>query len=184
MAPRIDQPDRNELDPDVAAALSLAVTPHGETAATMSVLAHQGALLTPFLGWAAALHLEGVLSSRNHELLALRASWNCRSEFEWVEHCEYARKAGMSEAELERIADGPDAGWEPIEAALLRAADELHEDSNISEATWNVLAEHFSEAELVEAVFIVGQYTMLSMVANAARVETPPGRGTLPSPRG
>jgi hypothetical protein len=51
---------------------------------------------------------------------------------------------------------------------LIAAADELHASTSISYSTWTELAENFTPAELVEAIYVVGQYTMLSMVANVA----------------
>jgi alkylhydroperoxidase family enzyme len=123
-------------------------------------------LVKAFLGWAAALALNGALSRRDHELLALRAAHNCCSEFEWAEHVEYAVSAGLTDDEIQRIRKGPHAaGWSPAEAALLTAADELHTEQRISDQTWAVLTPTYSPAALVELVYVVGQYTMLSMVA-------------------
>ena len=88
---RISVPRADELRADVRELLPLIAPPGREPARTMAVLARQPDLLSPFLGWAAALALNGVLPNRDHELLALRAASNCHSEFEWVEHAEYAR---------------------------------------------------------------------------------------------
>jgi 4-carboxymuconolactone decarboxylase len=168
---RIPVPRRDELRADVAELLPLIAPPGREPARTMAVLARQPDLLSPFLGWAAALALNGVLSHRDHELLALRAAWNCGSEFEWVEHVEYALEAGLTPDEIALVAESIEgAPWTPAERALLRAADELHADRDISDATWVILAEHHDRAALVEILFVVGQYTMLSMVANAAGI--------------
>jgi len=141
----------------------------------MAMLARQPDLLAPFLGWAAALALHGVLSKRHHELLALRAARNCRNAFEWVEHAEFARAAGLTDDEVTAVADpGPDdPRWTPVEQALLRAADELHAQSDVGDATWAVLAGALEPAELVEMVLVVGQYTMLSQLANSTGI-TPP----------
>jgi alkylhydroperoxidase family enzyme len=138
---------------------------------TMDVLAWQPDLLAPFLGWAAALALNGVLSHRDHEILALRAASNCGSNFEWVEHAEYARSAGLSDDEIARIkqpAEHP--AWSEAEQALLRAADELTSRFDVSDETWAELALHYEPPALVETLFVVGQYTMLSMFANAAGI--------------
>ena len=168
---RIPVPLAAELRADVAELLPLIAPPGREPARTMAVLARQPDLLSPFLGWAAALALNGVLSHRDHELLALRAAWNCGSEFEWVEHVEYARQAGLTEDEIAFVAAPIESGtWTSAERALLSAADELHADRDISDATWVVLAEHHDAPALVEILFVVGQYTMLSMVANAAGI--------------
>ena len=91
---RIPVPIGEELRADAADLLPLIAPPGREPARTMAVLARQPDLLSPFLGWAAALALNGVLSHRDHELLALRAAANCGSGFEWVEHAEYRARPG------------------------------------------------------------------------------------------
>jgi 4-carboxymuconolactone decarboxylase len=137
----------------------------------LATIAHHPALLEPFLGFASALALRGVLARRDSELLALRAAWNCQSAFEWGHHALYALGAGLSEEEIERVASGPEAsGWSGPDGLLLRAADELHARQDWTAETWRRLAERFEPAALVEIAFVVGQYTMLSMVANATGV--------------
>jgi 4-carboxymuconolactone decarboxylase len=162
---RIDPPE------PVPALVAMTAPPGGAAPITIVALAHCEPLLAPFLGWAAALALEGQLPKRDHELLALRTAHNCRSRFEWQEHAAFARQAGLTDDEIDRVAAGADAGWERNELALLRAADELHRDTKISRATWTLLSEYYGTAELVEAVYVVGQYTMLSMVANVVEDE-------------
>ncbi len=142
-----------------------------QPARTMAVLARQPDLLSPFLGWAAALALNGVLSHRDHELVALRAASNCRSEFEWVEHVEYAREAGLTDDEVALVAEPiANGSWSAAERALLTAVDELHRNHDVTDATWAALTEHYDAPALVEILFVVGQYTMLSIVANAAGI--------------
>lgn len=149
--------------------------PEGRNApGTIRVLAHRPAMLRTFLAWAKVLARDGVLPRREHEILALRASLNCRSPFEWGEHLLFARDAGLTDAEVDAIVAGADAPtWQPFEAALVRAADQLHAGCDIDDATWAVLAAHYDEPQLVEVVYVVGQYTMLSMVANGLRVDVP-----------
>jgi 4-carboxymuconolactone decarboxylase len=179
---RIPIPTARELRADAAALLPLIAQPGREPARTMAVLARQPDLLAPFLGWAAALALNGVLSKRHHELLALRAARNCRSAFEWVEHVEYARAADITDDEIAAVAQPVTRAdrWLPVERALLRAADELHSRSEITDATWNALTKSLEPPALVELLFVVGQYTMLSMVANSAGIEPPPGSQPVP----
>ena len=139
------------------------------------MLGRQPDLLSPFLGWAAALALNGVLPNRAHELLALRAASNCRSEFEWVEHAEYARAAGLTDAEIDAAARPiAEHDWTDAERALLTAADELHMTQTVTDETWARLTAHYDVPALVEILFVVGQYTMLSMFANAAGIDASP----------
>src|SRR5690349_16080302 len=66
------------------------------------------------------------VSSRVRELVILRVSWVRRSEYEFVQHMVLGRRAGLSEADIERIELGPDApGWDSTDADVVRAVDEL-----------------------------------------------------------
>ena len=148
----------------------------------LTVLANQPRLLGPLLSWASAIVLEGALPRRDHEMLALRAAVSCRSDFEWGHHAVYGRAAGLSDEEVTRVVAGPGApGWSDADATLLRAADELHRHTQISDNTWAALAERYENAQLVEVPLVVGQYTMLSMLANAAGVPVEPGDESIPS---
>jgi alkylhydroperoxidase family enzyme len=172
MDPRIDEPD--EVDDEMAAIVARTAPPDREPPGTISVLLHRPPMLTTFLPWASVLAREGALPRRDHEILALRASLNCRSAFEWGEHLLFARGAGLTDEDIDRLVAGPDApGWPPHEAALVRAADELHATQDITEPTWISLAAYYETGQLVEIPYVVGQYTMLSMVANGLRVNVP-----------
>jgi alkylhydroperoxidase family enzyme len=160
-------PDQRPSEPDHRPSEQLA----GRPLPILPVIAHQARFLGPFLAWASAVALDGVLSRRQSELLALRTAHNCRSDFEWSHHAVFAKAVGVTDDELSRVADGPGAaGWDGEEADLLWAADELHRSSTITDGTWARLAERHAPAALVEIVLVVGQYTMLSMLANAAGV--------------
>ena len=54
---------------------------------------------------------------------------------------------------------------------LLRAADELHADQSLTDATYAALAEHYDVQQLLDLVFTVGQYTLVSMALNSFRAE-------------
>ena len=137
-------------------------------------------LLKPMLGFSSAL-ASGALPRRASEILALRAAWNCRSAFEWAHHTRYGLDAGLSRAEIDRLAGGdPDEGWDEADAALVRAADELHVEQDVSDATWARLARSWDEGQLIEIPFVVGQYTMLSMVAKATGVPVDPALPRFP----
>lgn len=147
----------------------------------LTTLAHHPELLSSFVSFAATLTLRGRLSRRDAEILSLRAAWNCRSDFEWGHHRLYALAAGLSEQEIAAVARAPDASrWTAAEAALLRAADELHAERTILPETWDLLCEHYDEAQRIELLFTVGQYTTLSTITNALRIPLEPHLPGLP----
>jgi 4-carboxymuconolactone decarboxylase len=116
------------------------------------------------------------LTSRQLELVILRTAWLCRSDYLWTRHATAAKAAGLTKGELTRIARGPDAGgWDAFEAALLRAADELHVQANVSDSTWRVLAARFDTRKMMDAVFAITEYTMLADTFNSIGVKVDDG---------
>ena len=77
---------------------------------------------------------------RDKEIIILRITWLCQSEYAWSRHAASAKEIGFSDEELKRITKGPEAeGWSDFERTILRAVDELYLDAFISEDTWNAL---------------------------------------------
>ncbi|HEX4339320.1 MAG TPA: carboxymuconolactone decarboxylase family protein [Polyangiaceae bacterium] len=119
---------------------------------------------------------KSTLSPRDRELLILRTGFRCNAEYEWGQHVVIGRAVGLSEDDVARIAKGPDApGWDPFEATLLRAADELHDDQMLSDATWAALGAKYGTEQLMDVVFAVGQYTLVSMALNTFGVQLDEG---------
>jgi alkylhydroperoxidase family enzyme len=111
----------------------------------------------------------------------LRIGWLCRCEYEWGQHVVIGRKAGLSEDEIRRIARGPSApGWDPFEATLLGAVNELHADSMIGNTTWSALKARYNTQQLLDLVFTVGQYTLVSMALNTLGVQLDAGLAGFP----
>jgi alkylhydroperoxidase family enzyme len=127
------------------------------------------------------LSAENTLAPRDKEMLILRTSWNCKADYDWAHHVPAAKRAGLSDEEILRISKGPKAaGWNRADADLLRAADELHREQFVTEPTWTALAARYNEHQLMDVVFTVGQYTMVSMFLNSAGVQLEPGLKGLP----
>ena len=107
------------------------------------------------------------LPPRERELLILRIGWLNQAEYEWAQHVEIAKRCGITEAEILRIQQGPAAGWNTHEAALLQAADDLFENSVVSDDTWAALAAKYTTEEMMDVVFTIGQYNLVSWALNS-----------------
>jgi len=119
---------------------------------------------TPFAG-----HVLGkqTLSFRDRELLILRIGWLNQAEYEWAQHVEIAKRGGFTDADIDRITKGSQAGWDKHEAALLQAADDLKANSVVSDETWKTLSERYSTEQLMDVVFTIGQYNLVSWALNS-----------------
>jgi 4-carboxymuconolactone decarboxylase len=151
-----------------------------------TTLARNPQLLAAWEPFAGGILLHGALPARDRELLVLRTAWNCQASYVWGQHAgNHGPRAGLSEAAIARVVEGPQAsGWSELEAALLRAADELHEGSTIAEATWAQLAESYGERELIELTMLVGEYHLMAFALNALGVADEDGASGLPARAG
>src|SRR6266850_383810 len=100
------------------------------------------------------------------------------AEYEWGQHAVLAGRVGISDQEIARVRSGPDAeGWTELEAAVLRAVDELHSDACVTDDTWVVLAAQLDERQLIEVPILVGQYHIVSFTLNTLGIQRERGLG-------
>jgi alkylhydroperoxidase family enzyme len=174
-SPRIPPLPEDERD-EQAKALLDPIRVDGSDLNIFATLVRHPRLFKRWSGFGGYLLYRGELPARDRELLILRTAWNTGAEYEWGQHVHIARTAGEGDAEISRVIDGPEAaGWTSMDSALLRAADELHGESTISDATWGVLAGTFDEHQLIEICMVVGQYHLVAFTLNSLGVEREPG---------
>jgi alkylhydroperoxidase family enzyme len=155
--------------------------PDGHTLNIFTTFAHHPKLLKRWLVFGNHVLMKSTLSARDRELLILRTAWNCVADYEWGQHVTIARDAGLSDAEIGRVAVADTGGWDPGDAALLRAADELHADARIGDTTWTALADRYDTQQLFDLIFTVGQYHLVAFALNSLRVQREPGVPGLPA---
>lgn len=182
MAPRIPPLLTEDRDPQTAELLDSLRGPSGQELNIFATLARHPRLLKRWSAFGGTLLYLGQLAPRDRELLILRAGYLCGSHYEWGQHVLIARQAGVADEDIARVAAGPDAdGWSSEDATLLRAADELHTGSRITDATWTALAERLDEQQLIEVCMVVGQYHLVAFTLNSLGVEPEPDLPEMPA---
>lgn len=176
--PRLEPLPVDRIDPEIRERLG-----DGPVLNIFRTLAHHPKLMKRWMVFGSHVLARSSLPARDRELAILRVGWLCRAEYEWSQHVAIARQSGVSDEEIQRVARGPDAaGWSEAERALLRASDELHADSFIGDATWAELTRHYDTTQLLDLVFTVGQYHLVSMALNTLGVQLEPGAARFPEP--
>lgn len=136
---------------------------NGSKTNLMMVLANHPALGRAFNVFGKHLLIDSSLPVRPRELVVLRMSWHLGAAYEWHYHVGYALNIGMSLEEIEAIGVGPGAGnWNEVDRAVLQAVDQLWERSRIEDDTWAALSRNFDRHQLMDLVFTIGNYVMVS----------------------
>ena len=174
-SPRIPPLSPDEQDDQARELLAGAAAPGIPASNIFATLVRHPGLFRKWMPFGGKL-LSGKLPARDRELLILRTGWRCQSDYEWGQHVLIGRLAGVTDEEIERLKAGPDApGWDPFDAALVRAADELHDDACITDETWTTLGGRYDEKQMTEVPMVVGQYHLVSFTLNSLGVQREPG---------
>jgi alkylhydroperoxidase family enzyme len=181
MTPEEMSPEALGVVKDMRKAVGLNPDDLTEVPDYMSIVLRHAGLYEKFGYWGLELLAHGALPVRDRELAVLRTGWLHRAPFEWGEHVGFVKRAGcLTPDEVERIKRGSsDPAWNDADRAVLRAAEELHADSMLSEATWAALAKRFDQKQLIELPFVIGHYTMVAYYQNALRIPMAAGNDGL-----
>jgi hypothetical protein len=175
ISPRV-APVTPPYDADTAAALEVLGPPIG----IFRVFARRPDRAHGISGWGRYyLSRRCALSLRHRELLILRTTARCGAEYEWGVHVQvFAGKAGLTGEQVRSVTSGQpdDPCWtDRADRAVLRAADALDRDCDLSDADWAGLVAAVGEEGAVDALLICGWYRAISYVARATRLAPEPG---------
>jgi 4-carboxymuconolactone decarboxylase len=116
------------------------------------------------------------LDPRIKTLASLITIRHWTNQYAWPGHTRQARKAGLSPAIIDAIAEGR----RPIamaddEEIVFDFMTELYNNKSVSDATYERAVASFGEKNVVDLIGVAGYFGMLAMVMNVAR--TPPAGG-------
>ncbi|MFN0091870.1 MAG: carboxymuconolactone decarboxylase family protein [Acidimicrobiales bacterium] len=173
-APRID-PIPPEAWPEEIQRYSQG-TATGGVPNVIRTLANHPELMRRWMVFANHILGKSTLEVRERELLMLRIGWLCQSVYEFGQHTQIAKRAGISDAEIKAVTVGPsDPSWGEFDRTLLTAVDELKADGIVSDATWAALGARYNTQQLMDVVFTVGQYNLVSWALNSFGVQLDEG---------
>lgn len=138
---------------------------------------------TPELGEAftqsvMAMLKDGELDWPTKELIILKATHRNECQYCVVQHETLCKRMGIADEKVADI-DGDNYKDSPHftdkEKALLDLTVQIGVDANnVSEELWGRLHEHFSEPQIVEAVYVITQYIAISKFGDALGVALEP----------
>lgn len=136
----------------------------------INVLAHSPRIVVPYLNMNKEL-FQLSISAREREIAVLRLSHLCNSEYEWFQHVEFGKRAGLDEGDIEAIQLGiPLPSWSDRDIVAMAVVDELQSTETISDALWAELSEHFDREQVFELLFVIGAYKMTAWIVNPLQV--------------
>jgi alkylhydroperoxidase family enzyme len=159
------EPAAAPYEPAIADALARIMPPGMEPLVLFRTLARNPRIFARI--FAGGLIDKGALSLRQREVVIDRTTARLGCEYEWGVHITlFAAQVGFGAAEIAATVHGPadSACWAADEQALVAVVDELVDSRTIADATWTRARKHFDEAQMLEAIALVGYYHTISFL--------------------
>ncbi|WP_459575384.1 carboxymuconolactone decarboxylase family protein [Cupriavidus sp. 8B] len=145
------------------------------TANIFRALANAPLILDEFLSYANALRASE-LSPKLRELAILTVGHCTGSVYEIAHHQSHGLKAGISEEQLNAVANFEESpSFDAHERAVMALAKESTLAVNVSAKTWNAVAAFHSERQLVELVLTIAWYNSGVRIMGALDIELEEG---------
>ena len=174
------------LQPPYSAGTAAALTPLGPPISLFRAWARRPELARGIAGWGRHyLSRRSALSLRHRELAIDRTTALCGADYEWGAHVSaFAVKAGLTGPQVRSLGSGQpqDPCWDdPAGRAVLRAVDELHASSDLTDEGRDRLAGAVGEDGVLDLLLLCGWYHAISFTVRALRLPTEPGTGPVPA---
>lgn len=132
---------------------------------------------------ASGLLNKGLLPDRDREVLISRTTARAGAEYEWGVHAvSYGDMVGLDESTLAALATSScDAPIFDARTRLLAtAADDLFDQAQLSDATWQDLTQIYEPPQLLELIILCGWYRTLSTVITSVQLPLEPWAARFP----
>lgn len=142
-------------------------------------LAHAETTILPVMRLGGAILSKQALSHAHREMLILLAMQIEGGEYEWSQHVGIALGVGVSQAQIDAIAerDLNSSVFDAAECSLLAFGAAVVEAVRVPDAIFAAARAHFSERELVEAIVAMGFYMTLARLTEAGCVPLDAAQG-------
>ena len=150
-------------------------------------MAHHPLLASRFQSIDHAVLFEAQVPLRPKEIAIMRTTARAGGEYPWGMHVAiYGARCDLTPGMCDQIATAPDAdaltgdGWTDEDRLMIRMADELHANADVTDATWAALNAQFPQTQVVELVFACAVYRMASYYTNTTAVPLEIGQAHFP----
>ena len=145
------------------------------------MLLHSPPIAMGWLSLLSAVRKESNLSGDLRELLVMQIACLNGASYEWAQHHGLARREGLTERQLERIADwrsSPEL-FTDLQRAALEYSEAMTREVRVPRATFDRLSSFLQPRQLVELTVTVAAYNMVSRVLEALEIWPDDGLGSL-----
>lgn len=168
---RISMLQRDAVTPETGAIYDALLAQRGVVPNMFKVLAHTPGIAGGVAGFLKPLLGDGALPGWYKELVAVRISILCESEYAIRAHKASAQKKGATENQIAGVEQFEQGPFQEKEKLGFRLADRLHNGASaVDDAFFSQLRGVFSEPEIVELFLTAAAFEMFPRFVDGLRI--------------
>jgi 4-carboxymuconolactone decarboxylase len=174
-SPRVKLLEREAVSPEAAALYDALLAQRGVVPNMFKVLAYSPDIAKGVADFLKPLLSDGALPGWYKELVAVRISMLCESEYAIRAHSISAQKKGASAAQIAAVADFENGPYREKEKLGFRLAGRLHGGGQqVDDAFYSELQSVFDDAALVELFLTAAAFEMFPRFIDGLRIPVTP----------
>jgi alkylhydroperoxidase family enzyme len=166
---RIGYPDKKQ--PEIAPLVERITRERGKVLNLYGMLLHSPPVAEGWLAFLTAIRQKCKLSGRMRELVIMRIAVINGADYEFTQHVPFARKEGISDAQIDALKSGRLEAFDAVERSVLAYCDSMTRDIHVPQALFEAIRPHFSEREIVELTATIAAYNLVSRFLEALQVD-------------
>ena len=157
--------------PETAALAEKIAAQRGSVLDLYRMLLHSPPMAEGWLQFLTAVRQKGLLPGRLREMTIIRVGILNGASYEAAQHAPIALREGMSQAQLDALADWPSSDrFDERERAILAYTDAMTREIQVPDAVFASVRQTLDERSLVELTITIATYNMVSRFLEALRI--------------
>lgn len=146
----------------------------GEVLHLYRMLMHSVPVATGWLGYLTAIRQQCKLSAALRELVIMRVAHINGAPYEADQHRPFALKAGVTESQLDALANWRDqeAVFDQTQRDVLAYTDAMTKQVHVPDEVAAAVRQHFDHEQLVELTATIAAYNMVSRFLEAMQIHS------------
>ena len=172
---RIKLLEREQVSPEAAALYDALLAQRGVVPNMFKVLSYSPDIAKGVAGFLKPMLSDGALPGWYKELIAVRISILCESQYAIRAHSASARQKGASEAQISGVTDFDNGPYSEKEKLGFRLADRLHRGAGtVDDAFYAQLNAEFADAAIMELFLTAAAFELFPRFIDGLRIPVTP----------
>ncbi len=161
-------------DPAIKPLADRIIAERGSILHLYQMLLNSPSVAEGWLNYLTAIRQRSSLNGAIREMVIMRVAQLNHAPYEADQHAPIALKEGMTQAQLDALADWPShvALFSDLERSVLAYTDAMTRDVQVPDAVFAVVSKHYEAQQLVELTATVAAYNMVSRFLEALQIHS------------